>query len=110
SIGVADWKELIAEFQKPSSWRATWQIVNSIGSYLLLWVLMGWSLRISWWLTLPLAILAGGLLVRVFIIFHDCGHGSFLNARLANDIVGFIAGLLTLTPHHQQRLDDALPH
>jgi acyl-lipid omega-6 desaturase (Delta-12 desaturase) len=110
SIGVADWKELIAEFQKPSSWRATWQIVNSIGSYLLLWVLMGWSLRISWWLTLPLAILAGGLLVRVFIIFHDCGHGSFLNARLANDIVGFIAGLLTLTPYYHWRWEHALHH
>jgi acyl-lipid omega-6 desaturase (Delta-12 desaturase) len=110
SIGVADWKELIAEFQKPSSWRATWQIVNSIGSYLLLWVLMGWSLRISWWLTLPLAILAGGLLVRVFIIFHDCGHGSFLNSRLANDIVGFIAGLLTFTPYYHWRWEHALHH
>lgn len=47
SIGVADWKELVAEFQHPSLWRATWQIVDSIGSYVLLWVLIGWSLKIS---------------------------------------------------------------
>jgi acyl-lipid omega-6 desaturase (Delta-12 desaturase) len=110
SIGVADWKELVAEFQRPSVGRATWQIVNSLGSYVLLWVLMGWSLTISWWLTLPLAILAGGLLVRVFIIFHDCGHGSFLKSRLANDIVGFIAGLLTFTPYYHWRWEHALHH
>jgi omega-6 fatty acid desaturase (delta-12 desaturase) len=109
-IDVADWKELVTEFQRPSLWRATWQIVNSFGSYVLLWVLMGWSLTISWWLTLPLAILAGGLLVRVFIIFHDCGHGSFLKSRLGNDIVGFVAGLLTFTPYYHWRWEHALHH
>src|SRR6266511_535202 len=109
-IGVADWKELVAEFQQPSVGRATWQIVNSLGSYILLWVLMGWSQTISWWLTLPLAILAGGLLVRVFIIFHDCGHGSFLKSRLGNDIDGFVAGLMTFTPYYHWRWEHALHH
>ena len=58
------------------------------------------SLAVSWWLTVPLAILAGGFLVRVFIIFHDCGHGSFFKSRGANDnsrstrtAVGFLAAL-----------------
>src|SRR5213083_551225 len=88
------WKELVAKYQKPSTWRALWQIVNTLGPYLLLWYLMYRSAAVSWWSTLPLAILAGGLLVRVFIIFHDCGHGSFFKSRKANDIVGFIKGVL----------------
>jgi acyl-lipid omega-6 desaturase (Delta-12 desaturase) len=109
-VGVADWKELVAEFQQPSLGRAIWQIVNSLGTYGLLWVLMGWSLTISWWLTLPLAMLAGALLVRVFIIFHDCGHGSFLRSRLGNDIVGFVSGLLTLTPYYHWRWEHSQHH
>jgi omega-6 fatty acid desaturase (delta-12 desaturase) len=65
---------------------------------------------ISFWLALPLAILAGGFLVRVFIIFHDCGHGSFLPSRKANDIVGFITGVLTMTPFRQWTREHAVHH
>ena len=89
---VADWKAIVAKYQEPHRWRAAWQIVNTLGSYAALWYLMYLSLAVSWWLTLPLAVLAGGLLVRIFIIFHDCGHGSFFKSQLANDIWGFVAG------------------
>jgi omega-6 fatty acid desaturase (delta-12 desaturase) len=58
----------------------------------------------------PLAILAGGLLVRVFIIFHDCGHGSFFKSRGANDAVGFISGILTFTPYYHWRWEHAIHH
>jgi len=71
---------------------------------------MLWTHTISWWLTVPLAVLAAGLLVRVFIIFHDCGHGSFLKSRLANDIVGFITGVLTFTPYHHWRWEHSIHH
>ena len=64
----------------------------------------------SYWLVVPLAILAGGFLVRVFIIFHDCGHGSFFKSRRANDILGFITGVLTFTPYYQWRWEHALHH
>src|SRR5437764_14365067 len=74
---VTDWRKIVARFQKPSAGKATWQIINSLGSYALLWFLMYYTRTISWWLTIPLAILAGAFLVRVFIIFHDCGLGSF---------------------------------
>jgi acyl-lipid omega-6 desaturase (Delta-12 desaturase) len=109
-VGVAEWKDLVARYQEPSIPRATWQIINTFGGYIALWVLMYWSLKVSWWLTLPLAILAGGLLVRVFIIFHDCGHGSFFKSRLANDIVGFLAGILTFTPYYHWRWEHSLHH
>lgn len=104
------WKEVVAKYQQPSLWRALWQMVNTLGPYLLLWYSMYRSLAVSWWLVAPLAILAGGLLVRVFIIFHDCGHGSYFKSRLANDIVGFVAGVLTFTPYYHWRWEHAIHH
>src|SRR5437773_5378384 len=70
----AVWKEIVAKYQQPSTPRAVWQIVNTLVPYGLLWYLMYRSLTISWWLIPPLAILAGAFLVRIFIIFHDCGQ------------------------------------
>ena len=107
---IASWKALVAKFQTPNAWRATWQLVNTLGSYALVWYLMALSLSVSWWLTVPLAVLSGGLLVRVFIIFHDCGHGSFFRSRLANDVWGFVSGMLTFTPYYHWRWEHALHH
>ena len=107
---VAEWKGLVAKYQVPSLKRASWQVVDTIGSYIFLWVAMYWMMKVSWWLMLPLAVVAGGLMVRVFIIFHDCGHGSFFKSRLANDVVGFIAGILTFTPYFHWRWEHALHH
>jgi len=103
-------KEIVARYQKPSVGRGVWQILNMLGPYAALWYLMYLSLAVSWWLTVPLAILAGGFLVRVFIIFHDCGHGSFFKSRGANDVLGFITGVLTFTPYHHRRWEHALHH
>jgi omega-6 fatty acid desaturase (delta-12 desaturase) len=87
-----------------------WQIVNTLGPYAALWYLMYLSMSVSWWLVVPLAMLAGAFLVRVFIIFHDCGHGSFLKSQRANDVVGFIAGMLTFTPYFHWRWEHAVHH
>jgi len=65
---------------------------------------------VSWWLTVPLAILAGAFLVRVFIIFHDCGHGSFFKSEAANHIVGAVTGLLAFTPFYHWRWEHAIHH
>ena len=104
------WKALVRKYQQPSRWRASWQLVNTLGPYTLLWYLMYRSLAWSYWLTFALAILAGLFLVRVFIIFHDCGHGSFFKSRRANDIVGFITGVLTLTPYYHWRWEHSIHH
>ena len=106
----AVWKEIVAKYQHPSTPRAVWQIVNTLIPYAFLWYLMYRSSTISWWLIPPLAVLAGAFLVRIFIIFHDCGHGSYFRSRRANDLVGFITGLLTFTPYYQWRWDHALHH
>ncbi len=109
---TAAWKGIVLKFQQPSVVRATWQIINTLGPLALLWYLMyvNVTMSVSWWLTIPLAVLAGGFLMRVFIIFHDCGHGSYFKSRTANDVWGFIAGLLTLTPYYHWRWEHSIHH
>ena len=107
---IIAWKAIVARYQQPSTWRALWQIIDSIVPYILLWYLMYWSLSVSWWITFPLAVLASGFLIRIFIIFHDCGHGSFFKSQLANDTLGFIAGVITVTPYYHWRWEHAVHH
>src|SRR5260370_1377443 len=104
------WKEIVARYQKPSVGRGVWQIVNTLVPYAALWYLMYACLGVSYWLVVPLAILAGGFMVRVFIIHHDCGHGSFFKSRKANNLLGFITGVLTFTPYHHWRWEHAAHH
>jgi acyl-lipid omega-6 desaturase (Delta-12 desaturase) len=104
------WKEIVARYQRPAVWRALWQITNTLVPYALLWVAIYFVLPVSFWLTLPLAILAGGFLVRTFVIFHDCGHGSFFATRKANDVLGFITGVLTFTPYRYWTHEHAIHH
>jgi len=104
------WKQIVARYQKPSVGRGVWQIVNTLVPYAALWYLMYLSLAVSWWLTLPLAVLAGAFLVRAFIIFHDCGHGSFFKSAAANHILGAITGALTFTPYYHWRWEHAIHH
>jgi omega-6 fatty acid desaturase (delta-12 desaturase) len=89
----------VAKYQKSEVWPGVWQLVNTLVPYAALWYLLYLSLRVSALLSLSLAVLAAGFLVRVFIIFHDCGHGSFFPSRKANDVLGFITGVLTFTPY-----------
>lgn len=98
------------EFQQPSLRRAVWQLVNTLVPFALLWAAMYWSLAHSLWITAGLAALAGLFLVRIFIIFHDCGHGSFFKSRRANDIVGMITGALVLTPYYHWRWEHSVHH
>lgn len=107
---TAAWKKIVARYQKPSIGRGVWQIVNTLVPYAALWYLMYLSLAVSWWLTLPLAVLAGAFLVRAFIIFHDCGHGSFFKSQTANHVLGAITGALTFTPYYYWRWQHAIHH
>src|SRR5437867_1569377 len=104
------WKAIVARYQKPSLGRGLWQIANTLVPYAILWYLMYLTLSVSYWLAVPLEVLAGAFLVRVFIIQHDCGHGSFFKSRKANDILGFITGVLTFVPYYHWRWEHSLHH
>ena len=106
----AAWTALVAKYQTANPWQSIWQVVNSFIPFVLLWYLMYLSLAYSYWLTLGLALPAAGLLVRIFIIQHDCGHGSFFKSRKANDFLGSVCGLLTLTPYYYWRKSHAIHH
>jgi omega-6 fatty acid desaturase (delta-12 desaturase) len=105
-----NWKQIVARYQNPSVGASAWQIINTLVPYAGLWVLMYFTQQISWWLTVPLAILAGCFMVRIFIIFHDCGHGAFFKSQAANHIVGAVTGLLTFTPYFHWRWEHAIHH
>ena len=64
----------------------------------------------GWWITVLLSAFAGLILVRTFIIFHDCGHGSFLKSKKANNALGFITGLLTFTPYYHWKWEHSVHH
>lgn len=86
------------------------QVANSFLPFFGMWALMLYTSRISFWLTLLLALPTVGFLMRIFIIQHDCGHGSFFKNNRLNNIIGSIAGVLTLTPYFLWRKSHAIHH
>ncbi len=97
----ANFAKNIAHYQTPETWKSIWQITNTFIPYVVLWVLIVYSLSVSYWLTVPLILLAAAFLVRLFIIFHDCGHGSFFKSKRANETVGMFFGFLAFTPYYK---------
>jgi omega-6 fatty acid desaturase (delta-12 desaturase) len=106
----AKWRQIVKEYQQPDTRKSIWQLINSFGLYVILWILMALSLQVSIWLTLALTPLAAGMAVRLFIIFHDCGHGSFFRSSKANHWVGTICGILVFTPYFLWRQSHAIHH
>jgi acyl-lipid omega-6 desaturase (Delta-12 desaturase) len=104
------WQPIVAKYAKPDMRRSLWQVANTLIPYFVLWGLMVWSIQYSYWITLGLSIFAAGFLMRTFIIFHDCGHGSFFKSRKANDWVGRITGFLNFTPYYRWKHDHAIHH
>jgi omega-6 fatty acid desaturase (delta-12 desaturase) len=104
------WTQILARYRSPSSARSIIELVMTAGPFVLLWLLMWASLDRGYWVCLLLAVPAAGFLVRLFMIQHDCGHGAFFHHRLANDWVGRVIGVLTLTPYDFWRRTHAVHH
>lgn len=104
------WQAIVARYTKPDTWRSIWQIVNSVLPFMVMWALMVLSLQVGYWLTFLLSIPAAGFMVRMFIIFHDCCHGSFFKDHRANEIIGSLLGVLVLTPFYQWKRDHSIHH
>ncbi len=94
-----------------SDWkRSLFQLITTAAAFVTLLAFMFVVPRSSYFLTILCAIPAGGLLVRLFIIQHDCGHGSFFKSRAANDWLGRVIGVLTLTPYGHWKQGHAVHH
>src|SRR5215204_2292019 len=104
------WRSIVARYQGSDVSRSMFQLVTTTVLLTLAFVVMHWSLSVSYFLTLALSVPTAGLLVRTFIIMHDCAHGSFFPSRRANEVVGYLTGVVTLTPFEQWRRDHALHH
>jgi omega-6 fatty acid desaturase (delta-12 desaturase) len=105
-----NWRQAVKAYQNPVLWKSIWQLFNTTILYIILWILMVISLNYSYWITLLLAILAGGMVVRLFIIFHDCCHGSYFKSSKANHWVGTILGVFIFTPYFYWRQSHAIHH
>ncbi|TDL86020.1 fatty acid desaturase [Vibrio vulnificus] len=103
-------KKQIAPFEQSTTKQSIWQIINTLGPFIILWYLAYISLSVSYWLALIPAVFAAGFLTRIFIIFHDCTHHSFFKDRRANRIVGTIMGVMTLFPFDQWGHEHSVHH
>lgn len=105
-----EWRKAVAPYQHPVAWRSWVQLANSILPYIACWAAAYYALEISYALTVAFGVLSAGFLVRIFIIAHDCGHGSFFRSQRLNDFFGYVTGILTFTPYHQWRHEHATHH
>lgn len=104
------WVQRLAPYRTPDDRRASFEVVLTIGLFVALWVVMWSLLGISELAILALSIPTAGLMVRLFIIQHDCGHAAMFSSSKWNDRVGRALGILTLTPYDYWRRSHALHH
>lgn len=103
-------RKQMAPYEKSDIKASVWQIINTIVPFCLLWFLAYKSLSVSYIITLAIAVVAAGFLVRIFIIFHDCCHHSFFKNRTANKIIGTITGIITVFPFSQWQHEHSVHH
>lgn len=104
------WNRALAPFKGPRLRSSLFQLIITAALTVACWTAMILSLEVSYALSLLFALPAAGLQVRLFIIQHDCGHGSFFHSARANNVVGFLLGIVTLTPYHYWRRTHAIHH
>ncbi len=105
-----EWLSTLARYREPSTRRSLLELAATLTPFLALWALAWMALSVSPWLAVALAVANGAFLVRIFIIQHDCGHGAFLKNRQAQDWVGRLLGVLTLTPYAVWRRTHSIHH
>jgi acyl-lipid omega-6 desaturase (Delta-12 desaturase) len=100
----------LAAYREPNSARSVFELLITVVPFVLLWALIWVALDAGYWIGLALAVPAAGFLIRLFMIQHDCGHGSFFRHRSMNDWTGRVIGVLTLTPYEYWRRSHARHH
>jgi len=104
------WHKIVSAYNKPSLSKSWWQVINSVIPYIILWTLMAYSVSISPILTILIGIIATGFMARIFIIFHDCAHGSYFKSSRMNKVMGFILSPITYTPFNKWRYEHLTHH
>src|SRR5436309_14901152 len=109
-LEASNWSRILTRYRNPSAGRSLVEILITFGPFVLLWAATWLGIYFGYWISLLLAVPAAGFLVRLFMIQHDCGHGSFFRSRWLNDWIGRILGVLTLTPYDFWRHTHAVHH
>ena len=104
------WREALAPYVRPATGRALLDLATSVVPYIALSVLMYLALDVSYVLTLAVGIPAAGFLLRTYIVFHDCAHGSFLPGKRANVWLGRALGVIVFSPYQAWRHNHAVHH
>jgi omega-6 fatty acid desaturase (delta-12 desaturase) len=106
----ASWRQVLDSYTEPRLSRSLFDLATSVVAYLALVVAIYFSLRVSLALALVLGIPAAGFLIRTFIVFHDCAHGSFVRSKRANAVLGAALGVLVWLPFQRWRHEHAVHH
>lgn len=107
----AGWQKAIKKYTKPDAKLGTWQVINSFGGLLVCWILMALAYNyLGLWASLIMAVPTSGFIMRIFVIQHDCGHGSFFKDQKISDRIGGICGIFTMTPYKPWRRNHAIHH
>jgi acyl-lipid omega-6 desaturase (Delta-12 desaturase) len=104
------WREALAPYTQPHLGRSMLDLATSVVPYLALSVLMYLALDVSYLLVLAIAVPAAGFLVRTYILFHDCTHGSLFPSKRTNAWVGRVLGLMVFSPFESWRHSHAVHH
>ena len=105
-----DWSRVLVPYRAPIRSRALFELTVTLVPFATLWALAWAALSVSTILAVGLALINAGFLLRIFMIQHDCGHGSFLKNRKTGDWIGRALGVLTLTPYDVWRKNHATHH
>lgn len=105
-----DWRSIVKNYNKPVNWKSNWQVFNSFGLYILSWIVAWQAWQISAWLTLLVAAIAQVFYGRLFIIFHDCGHGNFYRTKKWRTFWGYMTGIVWWSPYWQWTKSHATHH
>lgn len=110
AVNSRDLSASLAGLQHPTLMQSLWQIANSVIPYIAICAVLYAAPNLAWWMKPILWVLAAGFVIRIFIIQHDCGHGSFFKSRRHNEIAGRVVSLITLAPYAQWRRHHGLHH
>ena len=105
-----DWLAIVARYREPDVRRSVIEIIITAIPFVVLWAATWAALSVSYLLALLIAIPAGAMLVRLFLIQHDCGHYAFFRTRKSNDWTGRVIGVVTMTPYEVWRRNHATHH